>query len=60
MMTKKDFIVIAKAIKEHREFAYSSHSCTALGELVYNLANEFILINPNFDRNRFLEACGVD
>lgn len=53
-MTKKDFIVIAKALNSELQGHYNvTHYriCKAL-------AVEFIYVNPRFDRDRFMEACG--
>ena len=50
-MSKKHFIAIAAIIAN----SYSNKE-----EISRELAVYFKDINPNFDRERFLEACGVE
>ena len=47
-MTKKHFEAIAKTLRDNKADKYV---CEAL-------AFDFGLFNPNFDRERFLTACG--
>lgn len=62
-MTKKDYIAIAKVVKETR----TSTQIVGRAETISNTCNEIahglaVVMqkdNPNFDRNRFLIACGV-
>lgn len=64
-MTKKDYVLIAAALKEARlqvpQTDTLHHTCELLGHstaarvLAYALAKT----NPKFDRARFLAACGV-
>jgi hypothetical protein len=57
-MTRKDYKMIAEAIKKHRD-----ESKTAKGEfaeLVDTLSFAFILDNPNFVSEIFAKACGLD
>lgn len=56
-MTKKHFIAIAAQIAD--EMAASPEARPALSRLARTLCIEFRGINPNFDRGRFLDACGV-
>ena len=56
MLTRKVFEAQAAIIKKHvaaagRDFCY---------EMAIDLADYFAGENPNFDRGRFFEACGVD
>ena len=62
-MTKKDYVLIAGAIKEQWKRTVRAHGkgeyslqvhWTAL-EISYALKKE----NPRFDNNKFLEACGI-
>jgi len=46
-MTKKHFIVIAKAIREGSDKA----------SIINALAHEFSKLNPNFDVTKFINAC---
>ena len=56
-MTRKDYVLIAEAIKEaHR---LTSEKAGA-GVVAYMLANTLQADNPRFDRARFLDACGVN
>ena len=55
MMTRKHFEAQAAIIKKHvatagRDFCY---------EMAIDLADYFAGENPNFDRGRFFEACGM-
>ncbi len=63
-MTKKDYILVAKAIKNHYETwanYYSDYEPNVkLGYLVQDLANTLARDNSRFDRQRFLTACGIE
>jgi hypothetical protein len=54
-MTKKHFVKIAATI---RYFVENPQPLVA-DKLAKALAGEFKQINPNFDRVKFLKACGV-
>ena len=57
-MTKKDYVLIAAALKSARDAEYLIQSQgvdTAARHICSVLADE----NPKFDRARFLAACGV-
>lgn len=58
-MTRKDYVLIADAIKWQMENSTSAEQQQGVkftaGELAWRLAQE----NPRFDRERFLTACGV-
>jgi len=63
-MTRKHFILIANTINASRP---SEHDCDAgllnhqIDTVAKNMADEFEYahVNPNFDRARFLTACGI-
>jgi hypothetical protein len=63
MMTRKDFVLIAEAMRAKRHpnpisdvsVAYNTALDDAARALAYSLAGT----NPNFKRERFLTACGV-
>lgn len=59
-MTKKDFIAVAAVIKKEREVAKNNPAALlALTATALGLSAEFSKINPRFDRNTFLAACGL-
>jgi hypothetical protein len=53
-MSKKHFIVIAAAIRAELTDANRE----TFGRLADELSRQFAVVNPNFDRSRFLTACG--
>lgn len=61
-MTKKHFTAIASIMKKNAKkykIEYSTHA-----ELIHNancnqLADYFATVNPKFDSERFLAACGI-
>lgn len=57
-MTRQDFQLIADVLKTSGEWgAFPTKASQAI--LSENLANVLQRTNPNFDRARFLKACGV-
>tara|TARA_R100000306_G_C4366999_1_gene138141 strand:+ start:773 stop:1021 length:249 start_codon:yes stop_codon:yes gene_type:complete len=62
MLTKKHFELIASAIKGTDVsdiVACSASARCCKGVIARELAREFALLNPRFDEDRFLSACGV-
>lgn len=60
-MTRKDYVLIAEAVKETTFLADGSQDYKmALAEVAMELANALSRDNPRFDRGRFLRACGVE
>ena len=60
-MTKKDYELIAKVIKE-MENKYDGDDWTVDGTIYLyasNLAAAFNKDNPKFDQEKFMEACGA-
>jgi hypothetical protein len=59
MFSKRHYEAIAKVIKEHSEDiltkTYGHHMQLLILDLVEMLERD----NPNFDRVRFIEACGL-
>ena len=53
-MTRKDFELIARVIKELRDFTGTNHS-----KVAYDFADALTTTNPLFNRKKFLKACGV-
>ena len=60
-MTRKDYILIASVIEGamHNWEGYTPEANEALIGLARSLAHKLGDYNPNFDRAKFLEACGV-
>jgi hypothetical protein len=54
-MTKKDYILIAKLLKNANEDNYDN----ALEPLINWFADDLQEDNPRFNREMFLKACGV-
>jgi hypothetical protein len=65
MMTKKHYVAIAEIITDYKKSQVISLPennqpyITAASELSLRIADYFVKDNPNFDRNRFLKACGL-
>jgi hypothetical protein len=59
-MTRKDFQLIADAVKRLQVFSNSGSDEISLGLVAKELADALATTNPNFDRARFLTACGVN
>lgn len=62
MMTKKDFVAVAKQVKSDLDRAVREQDIL-LAHSAEHAANNFADLakkdNPNFDRDRFLRACGI-
>lgn len=58
-MTRKDFELIANAIKPLTNPLHSDAGRLTAEAIAKNLANALAKENPRFDRPRFLAACGV-
>ena len=54
-MTRKDFELIARVLKNSDE-VLDDYAREALADM---FTAELVATNPNFDRDRFLKACGV-
>jgi len=66
-MTRKDYILIAKAVKEMNDRALNiphAHdrmmARMVVSGLAHEIATELGNTNPRFDRNKFLTACGLN
>ena len=57
MITKKDFIAIARIINQAREADYERPE-SAISHIELDLADYFSAQNPRFDRKKFLFASG--
>lgn len=61
-MTRKDYVLIAEAIKNARNSVENNLTANGLGAgnmIPAYIAEALELDNPRFDRNRFLDACGL-
>ena len=56
-MTRKDYQVIAQAIKDTRENYYAEN--LAIAHVVGVLASRLKEDNPRFDVYKFVDACGI-
>lgn len=56
-MTRKDFELIADVIAKMPSFAPNLRAAKASAASAF--ADRLKLVNPLFDRARFMEACGV-
>lgn len=60
-MTKKHFIAIAATIRaEINSREKDEAEIWGVEALARNLCDDFARFNPNFDRGRFLAACGIE
>jgi hypothetical protein len=55
-MSKKDYELIARVLRESRALSTTSGKCYAR-ELAADFAAELAATNPRFDRERFIAAC---
>lgn len=62
-MTRKDYVIIADSIKGsinyEQSFNNNQAAVSALRFLALTLSSSLEEDNPRFDRDRFLDACGV-
>ncbi len=60
-MRKKDYERIAEAFSDYFRYLHEGRidepSVSSFGEL---LAERLAQVNPKFDRDKFLDACGID
>jgi len=60
-MTKKDYILIAGAIKEAKDsFVDSKETEITIKKVIFTLANALSKQNPLFDFDKFAFACGIE
>lgn len=73
-MTKKDYELIAKAVRQYGDYLRESMAngmndeildknldrIQASNTIILDLSNALQASNPRFDRNKFLEACGIN
>jgi hypothetical protein len=60
-MTRKDYVLIAQVIEGAMQNweGFTPEAKEAITGLARSLSRKLEDYNPNFDRARFLEACGV-
>lgn len=67
-MTKKHFEAIAALFSEamedmtdysHKDTGYIIGRAAGIEAMAEEMADYFALINPNFNRDKFLDACGM-
>jgi hypothetical protein len=56
-MTRKDYELIARSLYVDRDFLEKEDKWVA-DYIIKGLCEQFEAMNPRFDRNKFLEACG--
>ena len=60
-MTKRDFVAIAKIIREEKTLRVPDPMRDATAqEIARGIARHAKDVNPRFDRAKFLTACGFD
>lgn len=61
MFTKEHYKAIAKIIKKHYEYCqlFTGTRALAAKDIAFDLADYFATDNPQFDRDKFLAACGL-
>ena len=57
--TKKDYNLIARAIKDERLEDESKEGLLIFRDITNRLADYLEKDNPRFDRNKFFKACGT-
>jgi hypothetical protein len=58
-MTRKDYEAIAERIAQNAEKYQYDRGADIVAEIAEDLAEIFADENPRFDRDRFIDACGV-
>jgi len=59
-MTKKDYVLVASAIKSQKERMHAEYRINedAMNDFAETMAAHFALVNDNFNKDIFLEAAG--
>lgn len=57
-MTKKHYLIISEILRHHYQNGDINDS--GMYEITTGLVYEFAKDNKNFDRSRFLQACGIN
>jgi hypothetical protein len=59
-MTRKDYVLIAAALKQSFSPIYQTSGGAQWEQCVYDISDVLEKDNSRFDRNRFLIACGLE
>ena len=59
-MSRKDYIKFAKMVKAHRHDVFTIAQKETLWAMARGMCSVFKQDDPNFDRDRFMEACGFN
>ena len=60
-MTKKDYVMIAEIFKLNRkDFIEGEDGYSLIGIMAHQIANALQADNPRFNRELFLNACGIN
>lgn len=59
MMQRRHYELIARIIREEQASSKSQLAKAAIKNIARSFAEELASDNPNFDRSRFFEACGL-
>lgn len=59
-MQRRHYELIARIVREELETVNSQLAKAAIKNIALSFADELASDNPNFDRSRFFEACGLD
>jgi hypothetical protein len=57
--SKKDFVAVAKILLENHRLAYGPDQKRIVHLIALEMAEHFSASNPNFNRERFMSACGM-
>lgn len=59
MLTKKDFKIVAGILKDERTAVSSRAEFDRIEGISLAMADYLATKNPEFDRDKFIKACGV-
>lgn len=59
-MTRKDYVKIAAVLKRHCDVRHVDAAARSAMDIALDMASMLAADNPNFDRAKFLKACGME
>lgn len=59
-MTRKHFIAIAEVLKQTRKRIVHAEDLNIFDDCIVRMADRLQLLNPLFDRRKFIEKCRED